>query len=282
MLLGSYVLYAVIPVSSLAELALEIDHSKCLACLRITRTNIDTVTATEAVHHADLHTEVHTLHGSRSFHLAGSSTVEACEFFLIEHERTDTSVRTNIRTLVTLDTVVSSPNRNEGRHTTFLELSGSCRPCTVLDALERANREEVTVLTVDRTNDLGDELRLVAVVLSGISRQFRPCGIDSELLILTTAVHRSVVLINDILTLLAVRLHDEVLHLLNGLLNRNDCGDTEESRLEDGVGTVAQTDLLCDLRSVDVINFNLMVSEVFLHFVRQVLNQLVALPDGVQ
>ena len=191
-------------------------------------------------------------------------------------------MRTNIRTLVTLDTVVSGPNRNEGRHTTFLELGSSCRPCTVLDALERANREEVTVLTVDRTNDLGDELRLVAVVLSGISRQARPCGIDSQLLILAAAVHSCVVLINDILALLAVGLHDEVLHLLNCLLNRDDFGDTEESRLEDGVGTVAQTDLLRNLSSVDVIHFNLMVSEVFLHFVRQVLNELVSLPDGVQ
>ena len=101
-------------------------------------------------------------------------------------------------------------------------------------------------------------------------------------MILAAAVHSCVVLINDILALLAVGLHDEVLHLLNGLLNRDDFGDTEESRLEDGVGTVAQTDLLRNLGSVDVIHFNLMVSEVFLHFVRQVLNELVSLPDGVQ
>ena len=70
-LLGSDVLYAVVPVGSLSELSLERYHLERLACLRVTRTYIDAVAAAEAVHNADLHTEVHTLHGSRSFHLAG-------------------------------------------------------------------------------------------------------------------------------------------------------------------------------------------------------------------
>ncbi len=74
-LLGSHFLYAVIPVGSFAELALEIHHSECFADLRITRTYIDAVTAAEAVHNAYLHTEVHTLHGSRSFHLTGSRSL---------------------------------------------------------------------------------------------------------------------------------------------------------------------------------------------------------------
>ena len=72
-LLGSYVLYAVVPVGSLSELSLERYHLERLACLRVTRTYIDAVAAAEAVHNADLHTEVHTLHGSRSFHLAGGN-----------------------------------------------------------------------------------------------------------------------------------------------------------------------------------------------------------------
>ena len=72
-LLGSDVLYAVVPVGSLSELSLERYHLERLACLRVTRTYIDAVAAAEAVHNADLHTEVHTLHGSRSFHLAGGN-----------------------------------------------------------------------------------------------------------------------------------------------------------------------------------------------------------------
>ena len=69
-LFGSDVLYAVVPVGSLSELSLERYHLERLACLRVARTYIDAVAAAEAVHNADLHTEVHTLHGSRSLHFS--------------------------------------------------------------------------------------------------------------------------------------------------------------------------------------------------------------------
>ena len=65
--------------------------------------------------------------------------------------------------------------------------------------------------------------------------------VNDELVILTTAVNGCIVLVDHVLTLFAVGLNDEVFHLLNGFLNRDNAGDTKESRLQNGVGAVAQT-----------------------------------------
>ena len=100
-------------------------------------------------------------------------------------------------------------------------------------------------------------------------------------MVLATAIYRSVVLFNHVHTLVAVRLHDEVLHLLDSLLYWDNLSNAEESRLEDGVSTVAKANLASDLGSVDVIYFDIVISEVFLHFVRLVLCQFLAFPNGV-
>ena len=52
--------------------------------------------------------------------------------------------------------------------------------------------------------------------------------------------------------------------------------------MQDGIGTVAQTDFLSNLSCIDVVNSDIVLSEVFLHFVRQVLCQFFTFPDSVQ
>ena len=73
-----------------------------------------------------------------------------------------------------------------------------------------------------------------------------------------------------------------MLHLLDSLLYWDNLSNAEESRLEDGVGTVAKANLTSDLGSVDVVHLDIMVSEVFLHFVRQVLCEFLTFPNGVK
>ena len=97
------------------------NHRERLAQFRIARTYVGTVAATQAVHYAHLDAEVHALHGCRSLHFDNRS-VEALHFFGIENERTDRSVRTNVCTLVTLDTVVCVPCRDKGCHTAFFRM----------------------------------------------------------------------------------------------------------------------------------------------------------------
>ena len=101
--------------------------------------------ATQTVEDGGLNAEVHALHGGRSLHLecvVGSS--EALDLVLVEDERTDGSVRTDVGALVTLDTVVLVPNRNEGLHTALL-VGGSTRSTFGRLASPRTSQEPSTV-----------------------------------------------------------------------------------------------------------------------------------------
>ena len=66
---------------------------------------------------------------------------------------------------------------------------------------EVRNLQQVTSLAVDRTNELLNECGSVVFLLS-LVLEVSPCRINSELLILTTAVNGCEVLVNNVLTLL--------------------------------------------------------------------------------
>ena len=154
-------------------------------------------------------------------------------------------------------------------------------PSTVFDTLECRYRQQVTVLCIDRANYFVDECRIVVFCFC-IIRQVSPSWIDSQSLVFTTAVYSSVVLVNNVFTLLAVRLNDEFLHLLNSLIYRNNACDTEECRLKDCIGTVTQTDFHCNLSCIDIVYRDIVLCKVLLHLVRQVLSQFFTFPDCVQ
>ena len=280
MLFALYVLCTICPVGCFRQLAFEVLHDQRLATLlRITRTNIGTVTATQTVKNVYLHTESHAFEClTYSFQL---SEVGTLLLFGIQYERTDSSVRTNIGTLVTLDTVFRIPFGNECGNTTLFVFCGSLMPSTVFDTLECRYRQQVAVLCIDRTNYFVDECRVVVFSLS-IVCQVSPSRINGQLLVFATTVNGSIVLVDNVFTLLAIRLNDEFLHLLYSQVNRNYACDTEECRLQDGVGAVAQTDFLCNLSCVDIVNSDIVLCKVLLYLVRQVLSQFFAFPDRVQ
>ena len=226
---------------------------------------------------------MHTLHSGGSLHLDGVETVEGSELIVGEHERTDGSVRANEGTLVTLDTVLRIPNGNECLHTTLLVGGCTVLPRTIDGVVlhEVADLQQVAGLSVDRTNEFLHECGSL-VSLLGIVGQVSPCGINHQLLVLVTTVDGSIVHVHNVLTLLAVRLHDELLHLLNGELHGNHTRDAEECRLQDGVRAVAETNLLSNLRSVDGVDGDVVLSEIALHLVRHEVHELLAFEDGVQ
>ena len=201
MLLACHLSSAVSPVVSFSLLTCEGYHFECLVTLQA-RTYVNTVAATEAVHNVNLLYEVHTLHGSRCLHL-NCLTLEASEFVVCEYERTDSSVRTYEVTLVTLDTVLLVPYRNESSYATLLVSGSALVPSTVFCYLEGTNGKEVTILCVDRTYHVRDESGFITYNLLVLG-ECSPCRINSELLVFTTTVNGLVVLINDILTLFAV------------------------------------------------------------------------------
>ncbi len=187
----------------------------------------------------------------------------------------------DVSTLVTLDTVFFKPFGNECCNTTFFVSGSALFPCAIFATNEVGYFQVVAGLGVDRTDYIVDECRIV-VLYGCILGEVAPCFVDGELLVFATAVNSCVVLVNHILTLLAVALDDEFLHLLNGEINGDHFGDAEECALENGVGAVSEADFLSDLGSIDIVDGDVMVCEVFLHLVWQVLGQFLAFPDGVE
>ena len=285
MLLSLNVLNEVVPVScavvSLFLTSYELCHREGLVTL-LTWTNISTVATTCTVENWYLNTELH------SFELLWSDDVECLLIevsllCLIQYEWTDTSVRTNVWTLVTLDTVLCIPLWNEGSNTTLVECSCTYWPCTVNSTMinEVRNLQEVTWLCVHWTNKLFNECWCI-VCLSIVIREVSPSWVNSQLLVLVTTVNSSKVLVYDILTLLAVTLNDELLHLVNCKVERNNLCNTEECRLEDSVGTVTETNLLCNLCSIDIVNGDIVLSEVALYLIRNEVYKLLTIKDSVQ
>ena len=225
---------------------------------------------------------MHTLQGCRSLHLHGRC-IDALELVVGENERTDGSVRTYERTLVTLCTVVGIPYRNEGGHSALLPTGRAVLPCTVDGVIfyEVGNLQQVASLSVDRTNEVLNECRS-CILYNLIVGQVGPCRVDSKLLVLATAVNGRIVLVNNVLALLAVGLHDGLLHLLNGKVYRDNLRDAEERGLKDGVGTVAKTNLLCNLCRVDIVNGDVLLCEHTLNLVGDELDELITLEDGVE
>ena len=99
---------------------------------------------------------------------------------------------------------------------------------------EVRNLQQVTGLSVDRTNQFLHECGSVILLLSVVSK-VSPLGLHLKLLVLATAVDSSVVLVNHVLTLGTVRLQGCSLHLLDSQFNGNHLSDAEERRLEDSV-----------------------------------------------
>ena len=280
MLFRLHVVSAVSPVSSFSQLSFKRLHSQSLATLlRVARTYVSTVTATQAVHNVYLYAECHTV---KLF----TNSFQCCEvctslFVSIQYEWTDSSVRTNVCTLVTLDTSFRIPFWNECSYTTFFVFSCTLIPSTVFDTLECRYWQQVTVLSVDRTNYFVDECWIV-VCSSCFNFQVSPCWIYSQLFVFTTTVYSSIVLVDYVFTLLTVRLHDEFLHLFYSQINRNYTCDTEECRLQDSVGTVTQTNFLSNLSCIDIVNSDVVFCEIFLNLVWQVLSQFFTFPDSIQ
>ena len=146
---------------------------------------------------------------------------------------------------------------------------------------EVGNLQQVASLCIHRATNFLDESRsIVGVVI--IIGKISPCWVNFQLLVLTTTINSSVVQIDYVLTLLAIALYDECLHLLNSQFQRNNLCNAEECRLKDCIGAVAQTNFLCYLSSVDIVNGNIVLSEVTLYLVRDKVDQFLTIEDSIQ
>ena len=186
--------------------------------------------------------------------------------------------------VVTLDTFLCIPGGNVNGYAALLKGCGAVGHGAVCVRQECAYREGVTGLGVHYIGNILYECggQTVLVGVFELCGDVCPlCG-NLDLSVLTAAVYGSVVHVNHVLTLLAVGLHDCVLHVLHGVLCGDDAGDAEECALEDGVGTSAKADLCGDLGGVDDIDLDVLAADGSLHIIRDVLDGLFLVPEGVE
>ena len=206
-LLRSNFLYHVVPVLHLLHhvgcINIERNHDERLLAL-LARANVGTVAATETVEHVDLNAELHAFELLRSKDIHGCA-VKSGFLFLIQYERADCCMRTTVGTLVALDTVLRIPYGNKCCDTTLLVSGRTILPCAVYGIIldKVGNLEQISVLSIYRANDFLDESRSIIVVIA-LNREVSPCRIDSQLLVFTATVNGSIVLVDDVLSFLAV------------------------------------------------------------------------------
>ena len=199
-------------------------------------------------------------------------------------------MRTYIGTEVTLDTVVRIPNRNVNSDTTFLVCGRSGRGGTIYIINKCRYRQSVAFLSADLGlnvvneinnvfSSLGNYLVIKAFVFA-VLPALRNLYFNYTL---STSIDCCPVLHNNIFTLTAICLLSSSLHQVDCLFLRNDTGQFEECRLQNGIDTGrTHAGLDTDLNTVDGVEVDVVISDEFLHLAWQMLLQFLCVPRAVQ
>jgi len=190
-------------------------------------------------------------------------------------------VRADIRTTVTLDTVLRIPYRDIYCNTTLLISRGAAGCGTVYVILECGYGQAVTFLCVYLCLNVIYEVYNVAAAILSM------CEVQSLVSCILPALRNSN--LNNLLsacvdsvTLSAIGSLCSSLHQLDSLLLRNDVRQLEECRLQNGVDTSAQSDLLTNLDTINYIELDVVVCDKALYLARQMLLDSFHIPRAVQ
>ena len=192
-------------------------------------------------------------------------------------------MRTYIRTLVTLDTVISVPFGYVNSNTTFFVSSCTAREVTIFSASECGYGQFVAFLSVHRIYDRFYEVCFLSFCcyccIFSCSPSSRDFNLNSAVY---TAVNSSVVHVQDCVTFFAVGFCDRCFHIFNSLFNGNDVRQFEECSLQNCVDSVAQTDFSSDSCTIDDIEVCFLSSQLFFQFSGQFFIQFFYCPFCVQ
>jgi len=232
-------------------------------------TYIGAVTATGAVIYAYLYPEPVLFQNTRYTLNCSCSFRSIFGLFICQEERPDGCMRTYIRTLITLDTLIRLPFRNIYCYSPLFISRNTCRESPVFPVFECAYRDIVTFKTDYRINDITVKLRNITFVFNSPDFNICPFCRDFHFLNLAASVYRSIVHIHNIFTFSAIGLVNGFLHFLFSLLIWNNVGKLEECSLHYCVGPVAQPDFLGNSSSINNIEVDLVFSHVLLHGIRK-------------
>ena len=242
--------------------------------------------AAGAVQRRDDHGEVHA--GDTGHGLGLGASGSGSQLLIGHSDGTDNRMGTHIGTLVALDAVVHNPLGDIHSHAALLVSSGALGRGAVGVVLEGGDRQVLAVEGVHGEHHVVDVVHQLGTVagsnlLLRVVHSVLPGGGHVHLDVAgSAAVDGVVVHLDNGVALTAVRLGGGVLHILDGILFGDDLGNGEEGGLEHGVGAGAQAQLLADLKGVDGVEVDVIVSNELLHLAGQALVQLLGVPRAVQ
>ena len=134
-----------------------------------------TVAAPRTVERRDLDAELILLRVAQSLFPFGA---RCSRLGLGRQERTDHSVRTNVRALVALDTLIDLPFGDIDGDAALLPCSGSVLPRTIFTSVECPTRAADLPEGIDRIDDVAHELRTshIHAVIGRFQLDIRPLG----------------------------------------------------------------------------------------------------------
>ena len=256
-----------------------------LQSLILSWAGIDAAAATEAVHRADLHSELETSEFLASSWLGDHAFRLASHFFFVEKEWADSSVWANQGALVALDAVFWNPFWNEECSHTFFVLGGTGWECTIFKTCECADRKLVALHSSHWTQNLLNEFWFASAAFFGGFSILSVSPSSWNLYFMQNFdgfVYSIPVHLNDSVTLAAIGLLDGILEELNGFFKWQYASELEECSLGNHVGTVAETNFLSNLGSVDGVELDVVLSDVALHACWQVFFEFFWAPGAVQ
>ena len=270
-----------IPVSNFSFLCFQRLHFQSLVR---SRTYYCTAAAAQAVQRGNLHSVFQTCKCCAALCFY---SLECCgslsQFFVCYQNRSDCSVRTYIRALVTLDTVFSVPFGYVNCNTTFFVSSCTCREVTVFSAGECGYGQLVAFLCVHGFNDILNEFCCLSCCCSFCIFCSCPGSRDFNLnSAIYTTVNSSIVHVQDCVTLLTIGFCDSCFHVFYSLINGDDVSQLEECSLQNCVDSVAQTDFACDSCTIDDVEVCILSSQLSFQFCGQLFIQFVYSPCCVQ
>ena len=206
--------------------------------------------------------------------------------FVGKDEWTNDCVWADISALVTLDTLLDVPLRNNNSNAALLVSSSTKLELSINVVLKCGNRKCVTLHTRDWSHDVANLLEQSLAALKGdcawsilcsspISRNLNLSKCSS------TSVDCLVVHIDDVLALLQVRMSCSVLHVLKRVCLWENLCKSKECRLKNGVGALAHTNFLGEVNCINQINVDVVLSNVALCLCWQVVCKLFCIPLAV-
>ena len=185
---------------------------------------------------------------------------------------------------IALQALILIPNGQMGGNAALFILRGTQRHGAVLHIHESGDRQVITLLGIDRHQDVLDNVGQILIGgLDGSAAEMLPAilhldfhnGID-------TGIHSLQVHVDDLLALQAVGLLDGSLHVLHGVFNGDDIGQLEEGRLQHHVGAIAQAQRLRFLIGVDDVELDVVLGDVLENIAGHLLLQLILGPLAVE